>query len=114
MSDKPYTFDESPEETSQSTLRSDAIYGGVGEEEQHNAVTGYGKPNNDHERDAVTKPQYKTKVKTQTLDIAQPETKLPQQVTEDVWEVDTKKRWPVVRCGNIRVWRGFINWVFRI
>ena len=57
---------------------------------QHNAVTGYGKPNNDHERDAVTKPQYKTKVKTQTLDIAQPETK-PQQVTEDVWEVDTKK-----------------------
>ncbi len=91
MSDKPYTFDESPEETSQSTLRSDAIYGGVGEEEQHNAVTGYGKPNNDHERDAVTKPQYKTKVKTQTLDIAQPETKLPQQVTEDVWEVDTKK-----------------------
>ncbi|USI28870.1 DUF697 domain-containing protein [Alteromonas macleodii] len=91
MSDKPYTFDESPEQTSQSTLRSDAIYGGVGEEEQHNAVTGYGKPNNDHERDAVTKPQYKTKVKTQTLDIAQPETKLPQQVTEDVWEVDTKK-----------------------
>ena len=91
MSDKPYTFDESPEETSQSTLRSDAIYGGVGEEEQHNAVTGYGKPNNDHESDAVTKPQYKTKVKTQTLDIAQPETKLPQQVTEDVWEVDTKK-----------------------
>ncbi len=91
MSDKPYTFDESPEETSQSTLRSDAIYGDVGEEDQHNAVTGYGKPNNDHERDAVTKPQYKTKVKTQTLDIAQPETKLPQQVTEDVWEVDTKK-----------------------
>tara|TARA_B100000678_G_scaffold265566_1_gene249782 strand:- start:32 stop:1180 length:1149 start_codon:yes stop_codon:yes gene_type:complete len=91
MSDKPYTFDESPEETSQSTLRSDAIYGDAGEEDQHNAVTGYGKPNNDHERDAVTKPQYKTKVKTQTLDIAQPETKLPQQVTEDVWEVDTKK-----------------------
>jgi len=91
MSDKPYTFDESPEETSQSTLRSDAIYGDVGEEDQHNAVTGYGKPNNNHERDAVTKPQYKTKVKTQTLDIAQPETKLPQQVTEDVWEVDTKK-----------------------
>ena len=91
MSDKPYTFDESPEQTSQSTLRSDAIYGDVGEEDQHNAVTGYGKPNNDHERDAVTKPQYKTKVKTQTLDIAQPETKLPQQVTEDVWEVDTKK-----------------------
>ena len=91
MSDKPYTFDESPEQTSQSTLRSDAIYGDVGEEDQHNAVTGYGKPNNNHERDAVTKPQYKTKVKTQTLDIAQPETKLPQQVTEDVWEVDTKK-----------------------
>ena len=91
MSDKPYTFDESPEQTSQSTLRSDAIYGDAGEEDQHNAVTGYGKPNNDHERDAVTKPQYKTKVKTQTLDIAQPETKLPQQVTEDVWEVDTKK-----------------------
>ena len=91
MSDKPYTFDESPEQTSQSTLRRDAIYGDVGEEEQHNAVTGYGKPNNDNESDAVTKPQYKTKVKTQTLDIAQPETKLPQQVTEDVWEVDTKK-----------------------
>ena len=91
MSDKPYTFDESPEETSQSTLRSDAIYGDVGEENQHNTVTGYGKPNNDNESDAVTKPQYKTKVKTQTLDIAQPETKLPQQVTEDVWEVDTKK-----------------------
>ena len=91
MSDKPYTFDESPEETSQSTLRRDAIYGDAGEEDQHNAVTGYGKPNNDNESDAVTKPQYKTKVKTQTLDIAQPETKLPQQVTEDVWEVDTKK-----------------------
>lgn len=91
MSDKPYTFDESPEEISQSTLRRDAIYGDVGEEEQHNEVTGYGKPNNDNESDAVTKPQYKTKVKTQTLDIAQPETKLPQQVTEDVWEVDTKK-----------------------
>ena len=90
MSDKPYTFDESPKQTSQSTLRSDAIYGDVGEEDQHNAVTGFGKPNNDHERDAVTKPQYKTKVKTQTLDIAQPETKLPQQVTEDIWEVDAK------------------------
>lgn len=91
MSDKPYTFDESPEQTSQSTLRRDAIYGDVGEEAQRNTATGYGKPNNDSESDAVTKPQYKTKVKTQTLDIAQPETKLPQQVTEDVWEVDTKK-----------------------
>ena len=91
MSDKPYTFDESPEQTSQSTLRRDAIYGDVGEEAQRNTATGYVKPNNDSESDAVTKPQYKTKVKTQTLDIAQPETKLPQQVTEDVWEVDTKK-----------------------
>ena len=36
MSDKPYTFDESPEETSQSTLRRDAIYGDAGEEDQHN------------------------------------------------------------------------------
>jgi len=91
MSDKPYTFDESPEQTSQSTLRSDAIYGNADEEAQRNTATGYGKPNNDSESDAVKKPQYKTKVKTQTLDIAQPETKLPQQVTEDVWEVDTKK-----------------------
>ena len=91
MSDKPYKFDESPEQASQSTLRSDAIYGNADEEAQRNTATGYGKPNNDSESDAVKKPQYKTKVKTQTLDIAQPETKLPQQVTEDVWEVDTKK-----------------------
>ncbi|MEM7418558.1 MAG: YcjF family protein [Pseudomonadota bacterium] len=38
------------------------------------------------------KPQYKTKVTTQTLDIAQPETKLPQQVAQDVWEVDAKDK----------------------
>lgn len=41
--------------------------------------------------DEVKSPQYKTKVKTQTLDIAQPETKLPQQVADDVWELDAKK-----------------------
>ena len=90
MSDKPYTFDESPEQTSQSTLRSDAIYGNADEKAQRNTATGYGKPNNDSESDAVKKPQYKTKVKTQTLDIAQPETKLPKQVAEDIWEVDAK------------------------
>jgi len=89
MSDKPYTFDESPEQTSQSTLRSDAIYGNADEKAQRNTATGYGKPNNDSESDAVKKPQYKTKVKTQTLDIAQPETKLPKQA-EDIWEVDAK------------------------
>jgi len=90
MSDKPYTFDESPEQTSQSTLRSDAIYGNADEKAQRNTATGYGKPNNDSESDAVKKPQYKTKVKTQTLDIAQPETKLPKQVAEDIWEVYAK------------------------
>lgn len=90
MSDKPYKFDESPEQVSQSTLRSDAIYGNADEEAQRNTATGYGKPNNDSESDAVKKPQYKTKVKTQTLDIAQPETKLPKQVAEDIWEVDAK------------------------
>lgn len=90
MSDKPYKFDESPEQASQSTLRSDAIYGNADEEAQRNTATGYGIPNNDSESDAVKKPQYKTKVKTQTLDIAQPETKLPKQVAEDIWEVDAK------------------------
>ena len=90
MSDKPYKFDESPEQVSQSTLRSDAIYGNADEEAQRITATGYGKPNNDSESDAVKKPQYKTKVKTQTLDIAQPETKLPKQVAEDIWEVDAK------------------------
>jgi len=90
MSDKPYKFDESPEQVSQSTLRSNAIYGNADEEAQRNTATGYGKPNNDSESDAVKKPQYKTKVKTQTLHIAQPETKLPKQVAEDIWEVDAK------------------------
>lgn len=34
------------------------------------------------------RPTYKTKVTTQTLDIAQPETKLPEQVKQDVWQVE--------------------------
>ena len=103
MSDKPYTFDESPEPSSSpdsisssnmsssSNIRSDALYG-ANSDRQGNADTqpqtaSQGEQNNS----AVNKPQYKTKVKTQTLDIAQPETKLPQQVSEDVWEVDAQK-----------------------
>ena len=101
MSDKPYKFDESPEQVSQSTLRSDAIYGNADEEAQRNTATGYGKPNNDSESDAVKKPQYKTKVKTQTLDIAQPETKLPKQVAEDIWEVYAKNSGLSLGAGTL-------------
>ena len=42
MSDKPYKFDESPEQVSQSTLRSELIYGNADEEAQRNTATGYG------------------------------------------------------------------------
>ena len=38
-----------------------------------------------------TKPQYKAKVKTQALDIAQPETPLPAHVSEDAWHVEANK-----------------------
>ena len=44
-----------------------------------------GKPS----ENAPSRPEYKTKVTTQTLNIAQPETKLPKQITEDVWELET-------------------------
>lgn len=99
MSDKPYKFDESPEPMRPPTLRSDALYGSddsqysphAEENEQHSEATEHGKLPNESEGNTANKPRYKTKVKTQTLDIAQPETKLPQQVTEDVWEVDANK-----------------------
>lgn len=103
MSDKPYKFDEIPEPSSSpntisssnvrspSNIRSEALYG-ANSDPQDDADTqpqtaSQGKQNSS----AVNKPQYKTKVKTQTLDIAQPETKLPQQVGEDLWEVEAKK-----------------------
>ena len=35
------------------------------------------------------RPTYKTKVTTQTLNIAQPQTKLPEQVKQDVWEIES-------------------------
>lgn len=63
MSDKFYIFDESLEEISQFMFRSDVIYGDVGEEDQYNVVIGFGKFNNDYERDVVIKLQYKIKVK---------------------------------------------------
>ena len=109
MSDKPYKFDESPEPTRPSTLKNN----GFGEQdgtaysehvsqqrdkydEQLNETTAddgndYQDGEPMHKSGSVNKPQYKTKVKTQTLDIAQPKTKLPQQVSEDVWEVDVNK-----------------------
>jgi len=109
MSDKPYKFDESPEPTRPSTLKNN----GFGEQDgtayseytsqqrdqyddQLNKTTAddcndYQDSEPMHKSGSVNKPQYKTKVKTQTLDIAQPKTKLPQQVSEDVWEVDVNK-----------------------
>ena len=109
MSDKPYKFDESPEPTRPSTLKNN----GFGEQDgtayseytsqqrdqyddQLNKTTAddgndYQDGEPMHKSGSVNKPQYKTKVKTQTLDIAQPKTKLPQQVSEDVWEVDVNK-----------------------
>jgi len=109
MSDKPYKFDESPEPTRPSTLKNN----GFGEQDG-TAYSEYASQQRDqyddqlnkttaddgndyqdgepmHKSGSVNKPQYKTKVKTQTLDIAQPKTKLPQQVSEDVWEVDVNK-----------------------
>ena len=76
MSDKPYTFDESPEPSSSpdsisssnmsssSNIRSDALYG-ANSDRQGNADTqpqtaSQGEQNNS----ALNKPQYKTKVKT--------------------------------------------------
>ena len=103
MSDKPYTFDESPEPpsspddlsssniTSPSNLRSEALYGANNDQLGNAGTQSKAASQGDQKTRAVNKPQYKTKVKTQTLDIAQPETKLPQQVTEDVWEVDVNK-----------------------
>ena len=38
-----------------------------------------------------TKPKYKAKVKTQALDITQPETPLPAHVSEDAWHVEANK-----------------------
>lgn len=53
-------------------------------------------PYNDEQQDESAtpqkrpRPQYKAKVTTQALDIAQPQTHLPQQMSEDVWEVETQ------------------------
>ncbi|MFZ8201127.1 DUF697 domain-containing protein [Alteromonas portus] len=103
MSDKPYTFDESPEPSSapdaisssnmssSSNIRSEALYGAHSDHKGNADTQPQTVSQGDQKTSAVNKPQYKTKIKTQTLDIAQPETKLPQQVAEDVWEVDAKK-----------------------
>ena len=100
MSDKPYKFDESPELSSSSDMsnspsssvsRSDALYGANSDQQDNADTQSQTASEEDQQTSAVNKPQYKTKVKTQTLDIAQPETKLPQQVGEDVWEVEAKK-----------------------
>ena len=103
MSDKPYKFDEIPEPSSSSDIsnspsssisrseRSEALYG-ANSDQQDEANTQFQTASQGEQNSStVNKPQYKTKVKTQTLDIAQPETKLPQQVGEDVWEVEAKK-----------------------
>lgn len=97
MSDKPYTFDESPEPPRSSdisnspNIRSEALYGANSDQQDEANPKSQTASQGEQNSSEVNKPQYKTKVKTQTLDIAQPETKLPQQVTEDVWEVEAKK-----------------------
>ena len=100
MSDKPYTFDEIPEPPSSSDIsnslsssisRSEALYGESSDQQDEAGTQSQTASQGEQNSSAVNKPQYKTKVKTQTLDIAQPETKLPQQVGEDVWEVEAKK-----------------------
>ena len=103
MSDKPYKFDEIPEPPSSCDLsnspsssisrseRSEALYGENSEQQDEANTQFQTASQSEQNSSAVNKPQYKTKVKTQTLDIAQPETKLPQQVGEDVWEVEAKK-----------------------
>ena len=37
-------------------------------------------------------PQYKAKITTQTLNIAQPETELPQQIEDDNWDIETPSK----------------------
>lgn len=103
MSDKPYKFDEIPEPSSSSDIsnspsssisrseRSEALYGANSDQQDEAGTQSQTASQGEQNSSAVNKPQYKTKVKTQTLDIAQPETKLPQQVGEDVWEVEAKK-----------------------
>ncbi|MDY6975377.1 MAG: YcjF family protein [Pseudomonadota bacterium] len=91
MSDKPYKFDEIPEPPSSSDIRSEALYGANSDQQDEAGTKSQTASQGEQNSSAVNKPQYKTKVKTQTLDIAQPETKLPQQVGEDVWEVEAKK-----------------------
>ena len=97
MSDKPYKFDESPEPTRPSNIsnspniRSEALYGANSDQQDEANTKSQTASQGEQNSSTVNKPQYKTKVKTQTLDIAQPETKLPQQVTEDVWEVEARK-----------------------
>ena len=103
MSDKPYKFDEIPEPSSSSDIsnspsssisrseRSEALYGANSEQQDEANTQFQTASQSEQNSSAVNKPQYKTKVKTQTLDIAQPETKLPQQVGGDVWEVEAKK-----------------------
>ena len=97
MSDKPYKFDESPEPTRSSNIsnspniRSEALYGANSDQQDEANTKSQTASQGEQNSSTVNKPQYKTKVKTQTLDIAQPETKLPQQVTEDVWEVEARK-----------------------
>lgn len=103
MSDKPYKFDEIPEPPSSTDIsnspsssisrseRSEALYGANSDQPDEANTQFQTASQSEQNSSAVKKPQYKTKVKTQTLDIAQPETKLPQQVGEDVWEVEAKK-----------------------
>ncbi|WP_334058781.1 YcjF family protein [Alteromonas sp. S005] len=103
MSDKPYKFDEVPEPGSSSDIsnspsssisrseRSEALYGENSNQQDETSTQSQKASQGEQNSSVVNKPKYKTKVKTQTLDIAQPETKLPQQVGEDVWEVEAKK-----------------------
>ena len=97
MSDKPYKFDEIPEphrsfnNSNSSNIRSEALYGENSDQQDEANTQPQTASQGELNSSAVNKPQYKTKVKTQTLDIAQPDTKLPQQVGEDVWEVEAKK-----------------------
>ncbi len=103
MSDKPYKFDEIPEPPSSSDIsnspsssisrseRSEALYGSNSDQQDEAGTKSQTASQGEQNSSVVNKPKYKTKVKTQTLDIAQPETKLPQQVGEDVWDVEAKK-----------------------
>ena len=91
MSEKPYKYVEEPDEKE---FRMPEY---IPEQSEYTSQTGVSDNDTSNGQgsttltEQATKPQYKPKVKTQALDVEQPETPLPAHVSEDAWHVEANK-----------------------